>query len=380
MRTRLTTTVAGVALWGLLAAPLCLAADAPRALMVPPAKDCAVVADFPGFKDVETTSYLRKITLNEGLVIRGSKVANGKVIIPPSGLYYTTRTPKTGVMQGDKILLLGKLFHYVDNGVRLDVIRDVTIAKDGSAPIGDGTKVLALTKVEMGANGFPAANSTFKILKPSGNYYGIAFPVETDPKFRRITNGVLNQGTGRSTGSYLPGVNQQNFQVEYYGTQVAISGQSYLIAEEVGPKATKVKEFGTGAANWIALTEKDPAQGMLAAGQSLKGGDYEVKVLEVLPNGAKISLTNRKTGQAVSKTLGPLTQESLAYLPVDEVTRNQLVLRSADGRAEVQLNIYKEGAVFADNKVRLDLYYDVFRLDNPDQWPFDQRFIFRPDT
>lgn len=380
MRMKWRSLAAGLALWGLAAAPVCLAADAPRALMVPPAKNCAVVADFSGFKNVKTDSYLRKIELNEGLVIRGSKVENGKVIIPASGLYYTTRTPKTGVMQGDKILLLGRLFHFVDNGVRLDVISNVTIPKGGSAPIGDGTKVLALTKVEMGANGFPAANATFQILKPSGNYYGVAFPVETDAKFRRVNDGVLNQGVGRATGSYLPGVAGQNFQVEYYGEPIAISGQSYLVAEEVGPKATKVKEFGTGAANWIALTDKDPAKGMLAAGQSLKGGDYEVKVLEVTANSARVSLTNTKTGKSVSKNLGPLTADMLAYLPVDELNREKLVLRAADGRAEVQLNIYQEGQAFADTKVRLDLYYDVFRLDNPDAWPYDQRFVFRPDT
>ncbi|MFH1058060.1 MAG: hypothetical protein V1797_05170 [Pseudomonadota bacterium] len=381
MRIKWRCLATGLVLWGLMAAPVCLAADAPRALMVPPAKDCAVVADFSGFKNVKTDSYLRKTELNEGLVIRGSKVENGKVIIPASGLYYTTRTPKSGVMQGDKVLLLGRLFHYVDNGVRLDVISNVTVPKGGSAPIGsDGSKVLALTKVEMGANGFPAANATFQILKPSGNYYGVAFPVESDAKFRLVNQGVLNKGTGRATGSYLPGVDGQNFQVEYYGEPIAISGQSYLVAEEAGPKATKIKEFGTGAANWIALTDKDPAKGMLAAGQSLKGGDYEVKVLEVNANAARISLINTKTGQSVGKTLGPLTTEMLGYLPVDEVNREKLVLRAADGRAEVQLNIYQEGQAFAGNKVRLDLFYDVFRLDNPDAWHYDQRFVFRPDT
>ena len=113
--------------------------------MESPAKDAAVVLQFKGFKDVKTDSYLREIKLNEGLVIRKSRVENGKIIIPPSGWYYTTRTPKSGVLQGDKVLLLGKLYHFVDQGTHLDVIADVQVKKGGSIPFGDGTKVLELS-------------------------------------------------------------------------------------------------------------------------------------------------------------------------------------------------------------------------------------------
>ncbi|MCB2192677.1 MAG: hypothetical protein KQI62_13990, partial [Deltaproteobacteria bacterium] len=174
------SVLAAIAVGGLgVQAAGAAAAQPERALMAPPAKNCAVVAEFPGIKNVTTQSYIRKITLNEGLVIRNSRIENGKIIIPPSGLYYTTRTPKSGVLQGDKVLILGKLYEFVDQATKLDVITNVWVDKKKGVPFGDGTKRLRLSKLQMGANGFPVPNATFQILKQSGNYYGVAFPVAT---------------------------------------------------------------------------------------------------------------------------------------------------------------------------------------------------------
>jgi hypothetical protein len=372
--------VAVLCIFGLSVSAVNAAQDKDRVLMESPAKDAAVVLKFEGIKDVKTDSYIRKINLNEGLVIRKSRIENGKIIIPPSGLYYTTRTPKSGVLQGDKVLLLGKLYHFVDQGTRLDVIADVEVEKGGSVPFGDGTKVLELSKLAMGANGFVVPNATFKILKQSGNYYGVAFPCETSKKFIDITKGSLANGTGRKTGSYMPGKDGQNFQVEYYGTPVAKSGQTYLVVDEVSAKGAKIKEFGTGALDWLLLTEKDPVEALLGPGEKITVGDYTLEILAVTGNSAKVKLTNTKTNAEMTRELGPVTQELLTYMPVDEVGRQKLLFRPDANDIQVQLNIYKEGGPFEDGKARLAVYYDLMKLENPMKWAGDERFIFRPDT
>lgn len=351
-----------------------------RVLMQPPKTNAAVVTDFVGMKNVNAKSYLRQIPLNEGLVIRQSRIENGKIIIPPSGLYYTTRTPKSAVLQGDKVLFLGKLYHFVDQATRLDVLADVQVKKGEAVLFGDDTKALELTKLEFGANGYYAGNATFNIIKQSGNYYGTSFPVGTSVTFKDITTGVLHEGTGRKTGSYLPGEKGQNFQVEYYGTSVATAGQTYLVVDEVNETGAKVKEFGTGAVNWILLSEKDPIKALLGPEEQVEAGDYVVSVLGVTPNSAEVSVKNKKTGKEITQVLGPLTEELLTYMPVDEIGRQKLVIRPDTDDIHVQLDIYDEAGAFSDGKIRLAVYQDLIKMGNPEKFFGDDRFIFRPDT
>ncbi|QGP94015.1 hypothetical protein MGLY_34400 [Neomoorella glycerini] len=348
-----------------------------RVLMKAPAKDAAFVASFPGFKNMSVDTFVRKIGLQEGLVIRQSRIENGKIIIPPSGLYYTTRTNLAKVLQGDKVLILGKIYTLVDNGTRFDVIKDVEVKKGGSVPLGDGTKVLELSSISLDGDGFEAPKAEFQILKPSGNYYGHSFPVATDAKLINITTGTLNNGTSKHAGSYLPGEEGQNWQVEYYDSPVATSGQSYLVVDEVTTGGAKVKEFGTGAINWMLLTEKDPVEMVLGPGETATLGDYTVKVTEVTANSATVELI-AKDGTVTKKVLGPVTPEVLKYLPADEVNRNKMVVRPAKEDVQVQLDLYR--TPFRDGKVALVGYTDLFKLNNPDKWPSDPRFIARPDT
>lgn len=351
-----------------------------RVLMSAPAKNCAVVAEFPGIKNVTTQSYIRKITLNEGLVIRQSRIENGKIIIPPSGLYYTTRTPKSGVLQGDKVLILGKLYEFVDQTTKLDVITNVWVDKKKGVPFGDGTKILELSTLAMGANGFPVPNATFKILKQSGNYYGVAFPVATSNLFTDITSGKLNNGSGRKAGVYLPTDKGQDFETEYYASSVAVSGQTYLVADKVTPKGAQVKEFATGALRYMLLSPEAPVEALMGPGDKITGGGFTLEVTEVGANSAQVKLTCNKSGQSWSKRLGPLTADVLKYMPVDEEKRAGFILRDPSDRTQVQLNIYKAGGAFQNGKVQIALYKNLIKLGNPSPWAMDTRFIYRPDT
>ena len=72
-----------------------MAGDAPdRVVMQSPAKDAAVLAKMQGLvnnRKAKTLSGLSR-TINDGVVIRKSTIKDGKIIIPPSGLYITVRS------------------------------------------------------------------------------------------------------------------------------------------------------------------------------------------------------------------------------------------------------------------------------------------------
>ncbi|MGE4274361.1 MAG: hypothetical protein AB7E31_16110 [Desulfitobacterium sp.] len=357
------------------AAPVLAAGNA---LMKPPAKDAALVADLEGFQSTTGKNLLGKdIGTQEGLIIRESRIENGKIIIPASGLYYTTRTPPAKMLTGHSIIILGKMYTIVDTSTRLDVVSNVEIKKGESVPLGDGTKHLQLSSISIDGNGFDAPSASFQILKPSGNYYGTAFPVSPSEKLKAITDGVLNNGTGRSTGTYFPGQDGQNFHVEYYGTPVAISGQSYLVSDYVTKDGAHVNEFATGAIVDTYLTEKPAIELRIGKGEKSNVGDYTVTVTELTQNSATVQLTS-KDGKVTEKVLGPLTDDSMTYLPADELTRNALVMRPEKNDVQVQLDAFREP--FKDGKVALVGYTDLIKLDNPGVWASDPRFIARPDT
>lgn len=351
---------------------------AENALMKAPAKDAAFVANLAGFQNVNSKNLLgNDVGMQEGLVIRQSRIENGKIIIPPSGLYYTTRTGTAKMLTGHKILILGKEYTIVDTATKLDVISNVDIKKGGSAPLGDGSKHLELSSIGIDGNGFEAPSATFQILKPSGNYYGTAFPVSPDGKLKPITEGVLNKGTGRASGTYFPGKDGQNFHVEYYGTPVAVSGQSYLVADKVTAESAHVKEFATGAIVYSYVTEKPAVEMLLGKGEKGTLGDYTVSVTDVTKNSASIELTS-KDGKVTKKVLGPLTDDSMKYLPADEITRNSLVVRPETNDVQVQLDAFRNP--FRDGKVALVGYTNLIKFDNPGTWTSDPRFTSRPDT
>ena len=100
---------------GLLAGGLVLTALSPAgaqgaesALCEAPARSAAIIARVPGFKSYDLDLYIGKRTINEGVVIRKSHIDKGKIIIPPEGLYYSSRLGSIGTMTGLDVVMLGK--------------------------------------------------------------------------------------------------------------------------------------------------------------------------------------------------------------------------------------------------------------------------------
>lgn len=345
-------------------------------MMKPPAMNAAVVATMPGFQDLKYKTFFTDRVVNEGLVIRQSRVENGKIIIPKYGLYYTTRTAPAEMLKGEKTMILGKMYTITDVDARFDVLANVFAKHKKPILFGDGSKGLELTDLGLEDNGYEGVKGTFKILKPSGNYYGTDFPVSADPKMRDITKGVLKNGTGKATGSYLPGEGSA-WTKEFWDRSANTSGQTYITVEKTTAEGVQVKEFGTPAITTIYVTEKDPVSLILAPGESGKVGEYTVKVLSVSNESASVELTS-PDGKVIQKVLGPFNHETEKYLPTDHVTRAKMLVRPATNDVQVSLDIFRKP--FRDGKVALLGYYDIVKMANENLWTGDPRFSIRPDT
>jgi hypothetical protein len=361
-----------VLLVGLMAAPLVSAED-DSVLGKPPARDATFVASFEGFQNVNTKSLIRSTPLQEGLVIRQSYVKDGKVVIPPSGLYYTSRAPLAKALQGDQIVAMGKLYYLVDYSARFDVIKDVTLKVGECAPMGDGSKCWELSSISKSYAGqIPAA--TFQILKPSGNYYGTSFRVATDPLL--IPSPALAWGSHNPAGSLQPG-EPTDWQNSYYDFNVAVSGQSYVVADKVTGTDAHLVDAGTGAITSMLLTTNAPITAAVSAGQTMDLGAYKVRVAKVDAAAQSADIEILEGDKVVAeKTFGPLTAELFNYLPEDPMARAKVALTYED--VHVHLDVFR--TPFPDGKVALVGYTDLFELANPGDWPGDDKFAARPDT
>jgi hypothetical protein len=344
-------------------------------LMMPPARDAAFVADMEGFQTTTEESFLRRLALSEGLVIRQSYIEDGKIIIPPSGLYYTTRTPLSKALQGDKLLLLGQIYNFVDYDTRLDVIQDVDFGLGDCAPIGDGTKCFELSSISYSFAG-EIPRATFQILKPSGNYYGASFPVTASDLVVDICE--ITGGTDNPAGSLPPG-EPTDWQNTYYGLNVAPSGQTYVVVDEVTADSVHLVDAGTGAINWMWLSEADPVELVLGAGETAALGDYTVEVVAVDTEAktADVQILDSAGEVVAEKSFGPLVDELYDFLPEDPVDRAKVTLSYEDD-VYVHWDIFREP--FQEDKIALVGYVDLIRLENPADFWLDDRFIVRPDT
>jgi hypothetical protein len=328
-----------------------------------------------GFKTLTEESFVRRLGLSEGLVIRQSHIEDGKIVIPPHGLYYTTRTPLSKALQGDKVLLLGKLYYFVDYDTRLDVIKDIDYGLGDCAPLGDGTKCFELSSISYSfAGDIPRA--TFQILKPSGNYYGASFPVTTSDLVAEICE--ITGGTDNPAGSLPPG-DPTDWQNTYYGLNVAPSGQTYVVVDEITDDSVHLVDAGTGAINWLWLAEEAPVEAVLGADETMELGDYTVKVVAVDPEAktAEVQILNSADEVVAEKSFGPLVDELYNYLPEDPVDRAKVTLSYEDD-VYVHWDIFREP--FQDDKIALVGYTDLIRIENPAEFWLDDRFTVRPDT
>lgn len=375
---------------GLLAGGLVLTALSPAgaqgaesALCEAPARSAAIIARVPGFKSYDLDLYIGKRTINEGVVIRKSHIDKGKIIIPPEGLYYSSRLGSIGTMTGLDVVMLGKRQPVVNEEYEYIIVKNRKLKLGESLKLHeDGSRLLQFTASKGHPYGNAANSATVRIMKASGNYYGTNFTVAISPTLKDFSSGKYNDGLGLPEGRYpLPADKTSPLQHNTYFTSSTYpSGQSYLIAEKAGMDEISIKEFGTPSLTRIWLSSAPRISGAYAPGDSAATGGARVDVLAVSPSAVSLRLTE-ENGSVTEKTFRGLDDSSvLDYLPSSAHDRAKWQLNSPDGKISVQLAMLRPGGVVQNGRVFLDIYTDIYEIGNPQEWPSDPRFLARPDT
>ena len=338
-----------------------MAGDAPdRVVMQSPAKDAAVLAKMQGLvnnRKAKTLSGLSR-TINDGVVIRKSTIKDGKLIIPPSGLYITVRSTNWHPFAG-------KTYHAITDRYVRDVIRNVTMKKGQVLPSNaNKSRGWELSSVENDTYGIEGGNSAvFKIVKTTGNYSGSQFPVYAGSK----------DPEGHTVPTAENGLSEM-----IYGSNIATVGRTHVIIDAIEGDSVKVRELATDSCSAIFVSPNEPVVASYGKGDTFTIGDAKVEVTDVAANAATVKLTD-KSG-TVTKVLGPLTPENTRMLLMSVVDRDRLWTLSKDGKVAVHLNIRQSDKPIADGKVSLVAYNDVVEVNDGSVWPADTRFLARPET
>jgi len=360
-----------------------LAADPPeRVVMQPPAKNAAVMAKMPGMVNNLKAKTLtgRGRVINDGLVIRKSYIRDGKIVIPPSGLYLTVRSENWHPFDNEPLTLAGKMYHAINFRNVREVMRNVefkpgqTISLDSKQSRG-----FQLTMLENFAYGIDGGSEAeFKFVKATGNYYGENFPTFFGPKVSNAgADGTFVMGSKQPVGHTVP-TQENGLTHATWGTNIATVGRTYIIVDKVEGETVKVREMATDTCTALFISPNDPLVASYGKGDSFTVGNAKVDVTDVTANAVTVKITD-KAG-SVTRTLGPLTTENTRMLLMDTVERERIWAQSKDGTVAVHLNIRPANPPIAEGKASLVAYADVMEIGAGTVWPVDPRFLGRPET
>lgn len=370
-----------------LAAALCggvaMAAEEPaRVVMQPPAVDAAVLARMPGLVNNLAAKTLTGLdrTINDGIVIRKSRIKDGKIVIPPSGLYLTVRSANWHPFDSEPLTLAGRMYRMITYRNVRDVLRNVEIKKGQIIPVdSQKTRGFQLTMLDTFSYGMDgAAEAEFKFVKATGNYYGQNFPVYFGPKVTNaMADGSFVNGSKQPEGHTAPTA-ENGLSNAIWGTTIATVGRTYVIVDRVEGDTVKVREMATDTCTAVFLSPNDPVVASYAKGDRFTVGGATVEVADVTADAATVKITDKKG--SVTQTLGPLTPGNTRMLLMSTVDRDRLWVRSKDGTVAVHMNIRPSAPPIAGGKVSLVAYNDVLEIGAGTAWPSDPRFLARPET
>lgn len=349
----------------------------PSAKWFAPDPDCAFVPKMKGF----VRKYVRnrkgkRLVASEVLVIRRSYVdyRKRKIIIPPAGLYYSTRDSRN-IRPGEPFYILGKKAYLlsfrsylvVKKNFRIDFWKEQPMG-DGNplfwqdVPLGDGSKALRYVGSSI-LWGRPVAE--LRVTKYSGNNWGAN--VLCSPGF--YSYGDLSDEDPQ------PGFAPTD--QRYYFPEIFAEGATYMIPKWVAPDFIEVAELGTPGMDQLTITYKKPKKIVMKEGEERVVGNYRLHVTEVDTESktVKLALTDASGELLAEKTLGPLTQELYDTLPQYGPSQQKIMMRYKDIQVDVDYP-----TDFPEGKVPLYIATGAktFKRDKP--WPNDPRFLVRPDV
>ncbi len=160
-----------------LTSPLSSAAAVEDLHGLAPARDMVFIPHLPGLLNkTYRDEYGNKNSLSEAIVLRGSSIENGKVTVPPGGLFYISETAKEArPLVRDPFLVLGQHAYLVDLDTRTRTVRDVEIDKGGRVMLEDTGYRLWF---DYATDHFERPYAEFAVISPSGGW-PLEFPIST---------------------------------------------------------------------------------------------------------------------------------------------------------------------------------------------------------
>ncbi len=342
-----------------------------------PDDTCAFVPKQRGFvrKYVKTLDGDRLVA-QETMVIRKSHVdyRERKIVIPPGGLYYSTRDNRN-IRPGEPLTILGKdvyllgfkSYLVVKKDFRIDFWKEYPMGDDNlifwqDTPFGDGTKAIRHTGTDF-LWGRPVAE--LRVTKYSGNNWGANI---------LVADGLNSYDDLPET---LPpeGIYDQDF--EYYIPEVFAEGSTYLIPKFISPDFVEVAEMGAPGMEEFTVTYEKPRGAVLQEGEQVALGDYLFKVNRLDPEqGVVECVLLGKDGEIVSeKTFGPLDEDLMDTLPQYAPSQEKITMRYED--MYITLDI---PADFSEGDAAFHLAKGAVTYGRDKPWPKDSRFVVKPDV
>ena len=301
---------------------------------------------------------------SEGFVIRGSYVDydNNRIVIPPSGLYYTSRNARNvRALTGETFVFLGRKAYLASFESATVVRRNFDIDYWRLQPTGQMNPIYwqdealgynnKMVRFTEHAYLDDRVMGEVNIVKYSGNPFGAPFH--------------LTQGFDPKDGSN-----------RYSVTELFAEGSTWTIPAYVGPNYIRMAEMGTPVLKRFYYTYTEPKQVKLAAGETVKLGAYTLEVLSADAEGTSVSVALLDAGGTVvaSKTLGSV-KELWDVLPQQQVAVKKLQLMHGDVMAEIDIDNPVE-----DGKGVLWLFTDILESEMDQKLAWDPRFTIRPDV
>lgn len=359
----------------------CIVFAAERATMQVPAKDAAYVSLLPGMvNNHKLKSYLGTAhTANDGIVIRKSYIKDGKIVIPPGGLYVTSRSGNWEPFAGKPLTIAGKEYVAINNISERTVIRNVVFKKNQVIPIDKNrTRGFELTSIDPLPYYLPGQGmATFKLLKATGNYYGAEFPAYAGNMITNVAGNDLSKGTNENEGITLPTA-ENGLGETLYASNFSGVGRSYVVVESIDPDTVKVLELASDNSVCLYVSPDKPQVKEVAKGDSFSIAGVSIDVLDVTSDSARIRLKDKQG--SIEKTLGPYSRESMKWVPLSTPACEPFWGLSKGEEVAVHMNVFKDGGPISSGRVSLVAYSGVMGLRNSSVWAPDPRFLAIPET
>ncbi len=339
-----------------------------------PDPDCAFVPKMKGLtrKFVETRKGER-LTSADAIVIRGSYVdyRKGKIVIPPAGLYYTSRLGRNvRPLAGEAIYILGKKAYLLSTESYLVVRKNVALdfwkllpMGDGNPlfwqdiPLGDGSKTVRFLGSRL-LWGRPVAQA--RIIKYSGNAFG------------------ADMLLGPGLSNYSPIYGEKAVQDQVYSLpDMYAEGATYAIPRWVSPDMVEIAEMGSPGMDSFTISYEPPQKLVLKTGGEAAVGKYKLRVASVDQGLKTVQLVLRddKGTVVMEKKLGPVDKKVYDLLPQYSPAQQKVMMQYQDVHIELDLP-----ADFKDGKVTLFATTGAHKLERDKPWASDKRYVMRPDV